>query len=161
MSGAIHPLPNMPSWRGAQLKRKDNFTFTFTFTLPVFILTTNSPLLWKSKTCHCVRNNQRTLLWATPIHFTSSQPIFLSSILILSSRLFIWSGLAVSRLQWLPTGWTIGGSVLESLHYYVSCIIKNPRPPVSNHTYHTTQLVTGCNENFCMINDHVLLHQYK
>jgi len=23
------PLPNTPSWRGAQLKHKDNFTFTF------------------------------------------------------------------------------------------------------------------------------------
>jgi hypothetical protein len=25
MSGAIPPLPNMPSWRGAQLKHRDNF----------------------------------------------------------------------------------------------------------------------------------------
>jgi hypothetical protein len=32
MSGATHPLPNTPSWCGAQLKKKhgDNFTFTFT-----------------------------------------------------------------------------------------------------------------------------------
>jgi hypothetical protein len=30
MSGAIPPLPNMPSWRGAQLKHRDNFTFPFT-----------------------------------------------------------------------------------------------------------------------------------
>jgi hypothetical protein len=29
MSGAIPPLPNKPSWRGAQLKHRDNFTFTF------------------------------------------------------------------------------------------------------------------------------------
>jgi hypothetical protein len=29
MSGAIPPLPNTPSWRGAQLKHRDNFTFTF------------------------------------------------------------------------------------------------------------------------------------
>jgi hypothetical protein len=29
MRGAISPLPNMPSWRGAQLKHRDNFTFTF------------------------------------------------------------------------------------------------------------------------------------
>jgi hypothetical protein len=28
MSGAITPLPNTPSWRGAQLKHRDNFTFT-------------------------------------------------------------------------------------------------------------------------------------
>jgi hypothetical protein len=29
MSGAIPPLPNRPSWRGVQLKHRDNFTFTF------------------------------------------------------------------------------------------------------------------------------------
>jgi hypothetical protein len=31
MRGAISPLPNTPSWRGAQLakKHRDNFTFTF------------------------------------------------------------------------------------------------------------------------------------
>jgi hypothetical protein len=27
MGGAIPPLPNTPSWRGAQLKHRDNFTF--------------------------------------------------------------------------------------------------------------------------------------
>jgi len=27
-----HRYPNTPSWRGAQLKHRDNFTFTFTFT---------------------------------------------------------------------------------------------------------------------------------
>jgi hypothetical protein len=27
MCGAIPPLPHMPSWRGAQLKHRDNFTF--------------------------------------------------------------------------------------------------------------------------------------
>jgi hypothetical protein len=32
MSGAIPPLFNTPSWHGAQLKHKDNFTFSFTFT---------------------------------------------------------------------------------------------------------------------------------
>jgi len=38
MSGAIPPLPNTPSWRGAQLKTSDRenfifiFIFTFTFT---------------------------------------------------------------------------------------------------------------------------------
>jgi hypothetical protein len=31
MSGAIPRLPNTPSWRGAQLKHRDNFTFTFFF----------------------------------------------------------------------------------------------------------------------------------
>jgi hypothetical protein len=30
MSGAIPPLPNTPSWRGAQLKHRDSFTFTST-----------------------------------------------------------------------------------------------------------------------------------
>jgi hypothetical protein len=29
MSGAIPPLPQYASWRGAQLKHRDNFTFTF------------------------------------------------------------------------------------------------------------------------------------
>jgi hypothetical protein len=27
MSGAISPLPNTPSWRGAQLKHRESFTF--------------------------------------------------------------------------------------------------------------------------------------
>jgi len=37
MSGAIHPFPNTPSWRGAQLKNyRNTFTFTFTFTLSVY-----------------------------------------------------------------------------------------------------------------------------
>jgi hypothetical protein len=30
MSGAVPPFPNTPSWRGAQLKRRDNFTYNFT-----------------------------------------------------------------------------------------------------------------------------------
>jgi hypothetical protein len=30
--------PNTPSWRGAQLKHRDNFTFTFTFTLMIFLV---------------------------------------------------------------------------------------------------------------------------
>jgi hypothetical protein len=29
MRGAIPPLPNTPSWRGDQLKRRDNFNFSF------------------------------------------------------------------------------------------------------------------------------------
>jgi hypothetical protein len=37
MNGAIPPLPSTPSWRGAQLKHRDNFTFTFTL-LAVFII---------------------------------------------------------------------------------------------------------------------------
>jgi hypothetical protein len=31
MRGAIPPLPNMPSWSGAQLKHRGNFTLLFTF----------------------------------------------------------------------------------------------------------------------------------
>jgi len=31
MSGAIPPLPNTPSWHGAQLKHRDNFAFAFYF----------------------------------------------------------------------------------------------------------------------------------
>jgi hypothetical protein len=31
MYGAIPPLPNKPSCRGAQLKHRDNFTFTYNF----------------------------------------------------------------------------------------------------------------------------------
>jgi hypothetical protein len=39
MSGAIPPLPNTPSWCGAQLKHRDNFTFPFTlFSLSIFVL---------------------------------------------------------------------------------------------------------------------------
>jgi hypothetical protein len=29
-------FPNTPSWRGAQLKHRDNFTFTFTFNLQLY-----------------------------------------------------------------------------------------------------------------------------
>jgi hypothetical protein len=38
MSGAIPPLPNMPSWCGAQLKHRDSFTFAFYWLIyPFFI----------------------------------------------------------------------------------------------------------------------------
>jgi len=30
MGGAVPPLLNTPSWRGAQLQHRENFTFTFT-----------------------------------------------------------------------------------------------------------------------------------
>jgi len=33
MIGAIPPLPDMPSWCGAQLKHRDNFTLLLYFTL--------------------------------------------------------------------------------------------------------------------------------
>jgi hypothetical protein len=36
MYGAIPPLPNTLSWRGAQLKHRDNFNFTFTFTFTYY-----------------------------------------------------------------------------------------------------------------------------
>jgi hypothetical protein len=34
MSGAIPALPNKPSWRGAQLKHRDNFTSVYHTTFP-------------------------------------------------------------------------------------------------------------------------------
>jgi hypothetical protein len=33
MRGSLPPLPNTPSWRGAQLKDRDNFTFYLYLTL--------------------------------------------------------------------------------------------------------------------------------
>jgi len=33
MRGAIHPLLNTPSWRGAQLKHSDDYTYTLIYTL--------------------------------------------------------------------------------------------------------------------------------
>jgi hypothetical protein len=36
MRGAIPPRLNSPSWRGAQLKHRDNFTFNFTFPTEVY-----------------------------------------------------------------------------------------------------------------------------
>jgi hypothetical protein len=36
MHGAIPPLPNTPSWRGAQLKHRDNFTYAHVYLLEVF-----------------------------------------------------------------------------------------------------------------------------
>jgi hypothetical protein len=35
MSGAIPPFPNTPSWRGAELKHRNNFTFTMTASFQV------------------------------------------------------------------------------------------------------------------------------
>jgi hypothetical protein len=43
MSGIIHPPSNTPSWRGAQLKHRDNFTFyVFSYIMAsyVFVLVT-------------------------------------------------------------------------------------------------------------------------
>jgi hypothetical protein len=36
MSGATPPLPNTPSWRGAQLKHRDTFSFTGTILREVY-----------------------------------------------------------------------------------------------------------------------------
>jgi hypothetical protein len=33
MRGAVPPLPNTPSWHGAHLKHRDNFTFTLYYTM--------------------------------------------------------------------------------------------------------------------------------
>jgi hypothetical protein len=38
MCGGIPPLPNTPSWCGAELKHRDNFTFAFTFTFTSVML---------------------------------------------------------------------------------------------------------------------------
>jgi hypothetical protein len=35
MSAAVPPLPNTPSWRGAQLKHRDNFTYNLGYSVPV------------------------------------------------------------------------------------------------------------------------------
>jgi hypothetical protein len=35
MGGAIPPFPNMPSWRGAQLKHRDNFNIAFMVSLKI------------------------------------------------------------------------------------------------------------------------------
>jgi hypothetical protein len=37
MCGAISPLPNAPSWRGTQLKHRENFTFTLPLYLPLHL----------------------------------------------------------------------------------------------------------------------------
>jgi len=37
MSGAIPPLPNTPSWRGAQLKKRHRENLTFTFTVGILL----------------------------------------------------------------------------------------------------------------------------
>jgi hypothetical protein len=42
MSGAIPQLPNTPSWCGAQLKHRDNFTYTHTHTHTYAELTSNT-----------------------------------------------------------------------------------------------------------------------
>jgi hypothetical protein len=62
MSGAIPPLPNTPSWRGAQLKHRDNFTLLwFThyllhccdsslgFLMIVIVWTLVTMNIWRSK----------------------------------------------------------------------------------------------------------------
>jgi hypothetical protein len=41
MRGAIPPLPNTPSWRGAQLKHRDNFTLPIGFDAHLLQIKTN------------------------------------------------------------------------------------------------------------------------
>jgi hypothetical protein len=49
MGGAVHPLPNTPSWRGARLgEHRDNFTFT---------LPTYSPLCPSICVCMSILGN--------------------------------------------------------------------------------------------------------
>jgi hypothetical protein len=42
MSGAIPPFPNTPSWRGAQLKHRENFTFLHAFLFFFFLFSSCS-----------------------------------------------------------------------------------------------------------------------
>jgi len=55
MRGAIPAYPNTPSWRGAQLKHRDNFTFTFS----VKRLTVASPGLYKHERLRNMQNKER------------------------------------------------------------------------------------------------------
>jgi hypothetical protein len=43
--------PNTPSWRGAQLKHRDNFTFTLTFTRKIVVLCTVFKFLFSWNVC--------------------------------------------------------------------------------------------------------------
>jgi nitrogen fixation-related uncharacterized protein len=46
MSGALPPFPNMPSWRGVQLKHRDSITFTFTFAVVVVVVVVVVVMWW-------------------------------------------------------------------------------------------------------------------
>jgi hypothetical protein len=79
MGGAIPPLSNTPSWRGAQLKHRDNFTFTFTLTTTTIIiiiiknnhdcLSTRSKILlmlnklWPFSMTRCNNNNDNNYIY--------------------------------------------------------------------------------------------------
>jgi hypothetical protein len=61
MSGAIPPLPNTPSWRGTQLKRRDSFTFLIVVVCNAdlvldFVRVVNNPKCLGMRTCGCVYN---------------------------------------------------------------------------------------------------------
>jgi hypothetical protein len=47
MRGAILPLPNIPSWRGAQLKHRGNFTLHFTYKCNYLFIVKLK--IWKAK----------------------------------------------------------------------------------------------------------------
>jgi hypothetical protein len=50
MRGSIPPLPNMPSWRGAQLKKhRDNFTFAFILSYFAYVFGLDVYLLQKAQ----------------------------------------------------------------------------------------------------------------
>jgi hypothetical protein len=78
MRGAIPPLSNMPSWRGALLKHRDNFTFTFTFTFSgvkwiseqvimnttVHVVRTVSYIVWTGGSRMQPTQTNNSLIWA-------------------------------------------------------------------------------------------------
>jgi hypothetical protein len=44
MSGAIPHSPTTSSWRGAQLKQRNNFTFTFLYVVAVLLISSVSSI---------------------------------------------------------------------------------------------------------------------
>jgi hypothetical protein len=69
MSEAIPPLPNTPSWCGAQLKHRDNFTF-LPFTLPLIALIKYSPWTLHKFTVYMIK-----LAYFTTILLTVPVPV--------------------------------------------------------------------------------------
>jgi hypothetical protein len=70
MSGAIIHSPNTPSWRGAQLKHRDNFTFT----LYINIMTMELILLLQQDIPVVLSNAQRILSTNTSKFENSREP---------------------------------------------------------------------------------------
>jgi hypothetical protein len=69
-SGAVPPLPNTPSWHGAQLKHRGNFTFTLTVTL--FLWFCSEWLLAVSKNNVCLKGTKISGYWRHPNNVTTA-----------------------------------------------------------------------------------------